>query len=135
MFLFCTNLKINFETTTVLKSDGKNQLFCKISVGISVGFLQMCWWALAKKVLEKRINFGVGVLFFIFCCFLFRFMYIVCKSIAYNGSRLCEVADFKALTFNLALKFNWKTAVECCTSARLTQNPCWTKPSVALPLV
>jgi hypothetical protein len=42
-----------------------------------------------------------------------------------NGFGLCVRAGFGAQSFNLLLNFNRSTKLQVCTSARLTQNPCY----------
>jgi hypothetical protein len=46
------------------------------------------------------------------------------SGLSLNGFALGEVGKIEAQMFLLSLKLNWKTAIEFCTSARLTQNPC-----------
>ena len=49
-----------------------------------------------------------------------------CRStIGYNGSGLCVRAGFGAQNFQPALNLNKSTKPQVCTSARLTQNPCY----------
>ena len=106
----------------------ENQLFCKISCWLNVGFLQMCWWVLAKKRLEKRINFSLGNIFFVFIILVFKLclvLYAFLASIAYNGLGLAEGGV-------LALKFNRRTEVEPCINAQSKNfSPAFGKPLLA----
>src|SRR5690606_25120589 len=45
--------------------------------------------------------------------------------VAHNVFGLCVRAGFEAQSFNLLLRFIRSTKLQVCTSARLTQNPCY----------
>jgi hypothetical protein len=57
----------------------------------------------------------------------FQFCYVgaMCVKLAANGFGLCVRAGFGAQSFSLLQKFNISTTFQVCTSARLTQNPCY----------
>ena len=83
------------------------------------------------KCVGKKFPFlcvGYFLFFSVSDCCLVR-----CRSVG-SGSRpviatnvfgLCVRAGSGAQSFNLLLMFNRSTKLQVCTSARLTQNPCW----------
>ena len=53
------------------------------------------------------------------------FKCIEVNTFVFNVLGLCVRAGFEAQSFNLLLKFIRSTKLQVCTSARLTQNPCY----------
>jgi hypothetical protein len=61
---------------------------------------------------------------FFLSIFVERWICAVGFRVRHNVLGLCEVADFKAQMFNLALNFNRITTVQFSTEPAILQNPC-----------
>jgi hypothetical protein len=77
-------------------------------------------------MITVHLNFLVNLSLF---CKIYSF--IGCQNclrlVAHNGFGLCVRAGFGAQSFDLLLKFIRSTKLQVYTSARLTQNPCYSQ--------
>jgi len=90
-----------------------------------------CSWAklnvvfLGRQVRWQNTSFNFAKRWHFVVCFNVSLMSVVSSAtLAPNVLQLGEVADFEALTFNLAQKFNRRTAVEFSIEPAILPNCC-----------